>query len=372
MCTDKQNHAVGLGSRTRRTIRCSILILLQVVLVRIRGRATMGYSYSMMTRTMARAGSSILLPSFVNQTGVVIFYHVAKTGGSTVRNLFQTVVQTGRNHHTYHRYKNPLNRGRTAANSTHESPSASCVPGERKEKLLRHLDMAVQYVLNSSTTMHQVGLQQQTLLLEIHGGSPGLLELATYLKKWRNLSQLRNKPFFAFTLVREPISYAFSYFKFFHVNCTRSWCEHDQLDPTEEDAISSAIPNRQCFLLAHLSAIGGMHPSFYNKCSVTKELCNDVYQIMREHLDWVGTTEALSNDSLPLLSHMLTGDSGWVDGVVQNQNVANAASFEQTVRDSTVDRLGSISQYDQNIYTRVQRDYSVQQVQLGNAFVFGG
>ena len=71
---------------------------------------------------------------------------------------------------------------------------------------------------------------QRTLFVKIYGGLPGLEGLAPYIHPWRRLGQTRNKPFFASTyaLVREhlKLAYALSYFKFFHVDCSRRWCEH--------------------------------------------------------------------------------------------------------------------------------------------------
>merc|ERR1712003_599433 len=53
------------------------------------------------------------------------------------------------------------------------------------------------------------------------------------------------------------------------------------------------------------SAVEGMHPSFYDKCRVTRDECEGLYEKMKESLDWIGTTERLSFDTMPLLEYLL-------------------------------------------------------------------
>jgi hypothetical protein len=54
--------------------------------------------------------------------GVVLFYHVAKTGGSTIRTYFQTLQKQSPNKYKHVRYKNPMQKKYNPKNDT------TCVP----------------------------------------------------------------------------------------------------------------------------------------------------------------------------------------------------------------------------------------------------
>lgn len=105
---------------------------------------------------------------------------------------------------------------------------------------------------------------------------------------------------FTFTLVREPLSFALSFFNMFHAPKNRySWNPFDLYEPTEANLRKSLIPNRQCLILA--LAGDGTHkntiPSSNDCYAVKSMLIND--------LDWVGTTEHMQEETLPLLTHLL-------------------------------------------------------------------
>lgn len=293
------------------------------------------------------------LPQFQEgKGGLVIFYHVAKTGGSTIRGLFHQLDSKVSNHFKNVRYMNPLNSNFRAPDVNVDG--GTCIPhGHQKwEKSYRN---TLKHITSED---HNV-----TLLLEIHGGCPGLEIMAPYIQNLRKTSQEHNKPFFAFTLVRDPLPYLISYFKFFHgQRCTWRWCEHGRYaNFTEENLLASAQvhPNQQCFLLKHLSAIEGMHPSFYDKCRVGADDCNNLYSSMKSTLDWIGTTERLSVDTLPLLHQMLglRNKSGNTTIVAENKTVSSREPFEQHLSNSTIAKLSQISSLDQVIYDQVTSDY---------------
>ena len=295
--------------------------------------------------------------------GLILFYHVAKTGGSTVRSFFEQVSQRNPSKFMYGRY---LNYQKRNANANTTTTTNTCIPpGEDKNKMAMFLKECQNLLANENNTM--------TYLWEIHGGSPGLDILAPYISELRKTSQLHNKSFFAFTMVREPVSHAESYFKFFHVNCTdrwrgRRWCEHRQFHKaTEQNILESAElihPNQQCFLLKHASAIEGMNPSFYQKCKVTHEDCDNIYETMKGTLDWVGTMERLSMDTLPLLQYLVQ-IQGYNSNnvVVKNKNVAEKLPF--ALSNTTVAALRNATDLDHTMYDRVKSDYVLDELYPG-------
>ncbi len=287
--------------------------------------------------------------------GTIIFYHVAKTGGSTVRSFFQSLHWRDRSRFKYSRYVNSQNRA-VHANVNVSMNNSTCVPPGTKQN---KMEGSVQYLINAIKN----GNNNVTHLWEIHGGSPGLDVVAPYISHLRKLSQEHNKTFFAFTMVREPLSYTESYFKFFHVNCRQTWCEHKQYDrATEMNMLETAIshPNQQCFLLKHSSSVEGMHPSFYNKCRVTPDECDTIYENMKDTLDWVGTTDQLSMDTLPLLKYLVDDERGNNEnGVrpVRNKKVAKKLPFEDSLSNRTLATLSNVTALDQNLYDRVKSDF---------------
>ena len=175
---------------------------------------------------------------------------------------------------------------------------------------------------------------------------------------------IHNKPFFAFTLVRDPIPHAISYFKMFHVDCRDAWCEQNQFNATQDGLLMSIVPNRQCFMLKHISSIAGMHPSFYRDCTVSDDDCRELYRIMTHSLDWIGTTESLSQETIPLLSYMLSDEvPGEIDVEnVKNKKIANRSLFENELNDTAMTRLRLAMTQDQLIYNQVKQSYSIKKL----------
>ena len=104
-----------------------------------------------------------------------------------------------------------------------------------------------------------------------------------------------------------------------------------------------------------------MHPSFYNKCRVTPDGCDTMYETTKNTLDWVGTTDRLSMDTLPLLQYLLVNnddrrnDENKVS--VKNAKVAKKLPFEDYLSNQTMARLSSANGLDQKIFDRVRSDF---------------
>ncbi len=298
------------------------------------------------------------LPNFENGKagGVIIFYHVAKTGGSTIRDLFLKISEDSHSRFVKIRVKNPplsYSAEEYDFRKKHEQ-FTSCVPPGKDHLGMKKIDKRVMNVIRGKRLY-------STLLVEVHGTAIGLNNLSVYIDKWRQRSEDNGTPFFAFTLVREPVAFSLSYFQFYYLaGCDgEKWCEGDHekyRTETEENLILSTKPNRQCFFLTHLSSIEGLHPSFYDKCAVTTNDCNTLYQTMKESLDWIGTTESISNETLPLLMHILRRTSEVVEGV-QNMKVSNRTAFAGGLSEDTTNKIKHLTEMDQMIYEKVKTDY---------------
>ena len=305
--------------------------------------------------------------------GIVIFYHVAKTGGSTVRSLFQQLARQSPIQYRYLRSLNRLwqhssNQPYVSGETTNTTSGELCVPQGFQRETMDRIESAIEESLYggiSNKNKQGTAEQRKTLLLEFHGGPPGIGTLGPLISKWRSAAKENNIPFFAFTVVREPLSYSISYFKMFYVNCPQNfngWCEHQDYNASQENLLQATVKNRQCFLLQHLSSIAGMDPSYYKKCSVTKEDCLHVLKSLDRNMDWVGTTEALSTETLPLLFKVLfstTNNRTLVTRPPTNEKVSRKQPFELAMKNSTLNQLHSLTKFDQFIYNHFKEKYSL-------------
>jgi len=288
--------------------------------------------------------------------GVVLFYHVSKTGGSTIREFFMQQPEQ------YFYYKRIMHRvdKHNIANTTsysHENrakwftnPDTYCVPNKYMEQKMSTVHNKVKKTLRSQVST------ERTLLLEFHGNFPSLRNLTPFIKKWRKLSQAHNKTFFAFTIVRDPLPYSISYFKYFHLNCKSTFCERERYsEMTEDNLLLSVKSNPQCFFLTHLSSTEKMHPSFYDKCRVFKDDCKNMYNMMQENLDWVGTTENISFDTIPLLSYLLKYDN---NTKIENKKMQKNQGLK-TLKLNTTLQIRARTELDQEIYENVRDSYTI-------------
>lgn len=310
--------------------------------------------------------SLISLPNFKNGTagGIVVYYHVAKTGGSTIRDVFEKFTRSKFTNFTYRRL-NHAPRNVTA--DEFQSKISSCTPPNNKKKdYLKALHQI--YIEKCTKSKDEV---DNTELLEIHGDAHGMKTLAPLIKHWSELCHQHGRPFFGFTTVRDPYHYTLSYFKSYYHNQIKryDWSEQDHYlytDTSEDNLIKSTRPNRQCFFLNHLSAVEGLHPSFYDKCKVNETDCDDIYDQMKASLDWIGTTEKLSTESIPLLVQILSGDVNmeFKKASDEKMKISKVPIFLYGVKNETMSKIKSLSMYDQKIYDKVKNDFRFDKFDL--------
>jgi len=133
------------------------------------------------------------LPRLYETGGLVVFLHIAKTGGSTIRDNFD---------------------------------KSSRFPNVKVARVLHEAKMeddAIVHFVSSENT------RNETLLLEFHGGRGQpltMFQLHPYIHQWRSMAKANDKSLFVFTMLREPSSFYVSYFNFFKgPGCTWSWCD---------------------------------------------------------------------------------------------------------------------------------------------------
>ena len=201
-----------------------------------------------------------------NDSGVILFYHLAKTGGVTVCQNLKKLKNVD--------YVRTWNKADF-------------------DDIVKDIDA----ILTGNAT--------KILFVEMHSGDvlPGLVELHPLMQQWRQLFQENGVPFFGFTLLRDPIYIHVSAFLFFHLRrCSAQWCSKKRFAPTEENLLLSVTPNRQCLSLAR----GQDHVDRQNVTAIVSAAeCQEVEDLLRQDWDWIGTTEELNNTTLPFLFTML-------------------------------------------------------------------
>jgi len=289
------------------------------------------------------------LPNFSNG-GIVIFYHTYKTGGSTVGKLFHQLYQRDQSKRRQHfnkketakkiyNNKEKIKKNSAASSDTHTSSSTTSSPELYFTMIRKNID----WKKDCLVTLNMAKDEKKLILLELHvehpaPSFPSLVELSPMLNRWRKEADNSGIGFFAFTLVREPIAHALSFFNFFHVghNANRrppSLGDHDYWNPfqplnsSESNFLRSYfVDNRQCRMFdsdpeATHSAPDDLVWIKKEEQQQTETEADESYQhiinpcrtdavhnALFKSLDWVGTTENLQNETLPLLTKLVAND----------------------------------------------------------------
>lgn len=242
------------------------------------------------------------LPTF-QKGGIIFFYHIYKTGGSTVGKMMHSMSMRRQNIHF--------------------------------TMIRKTVDWK-----NCLWALNMAEHDQKLVLLEFHveypaPTFPSLVEMAPIIERWRTEAHKRDLGFFAFTLVREPVAHAISFFNFFSVGMTapsdtKEWNPFRTMAPTEKNLMHSFVGNRQCQMLGVDPESTASVPTdilrdpVHDNDGTSKvapserdddlnyiRACEDekVKNVLYHSLDWVGTTEKLQNETLPLLSKLILKDS---------------------------------------------------------------
>jgi hypothetical protein len=275
------------------------------------------------TSSHHRAISKKSLPSF-QDGGFIFFLHVPKTGGSTIRWTLEPLKG--------------IQYGFVSGNGGYT----------------KNLP-AIEHYFSRTKKDRKKQNNTDIWFLEIHGrDSPNLVELRDTLLRWKRMAAKNTIPTFFFTVLRDPLSYALSYFNFFHVQRANKYFE--RVTPVESNLLRLSLNNPQCQFLSR----GELSLRQAEKQQPTREECQHVEAILYETMDWVGSNEQMSAETLPLLSRLLNLSAAGVAFEPQRvsmKDTNNSISMTQ-LRPSALAELKRMTVYDQHLYTSIQTVYS--------------
>jgi hypothetical protein len=254
--------------------------------------------------------------NFRTHGGVMVFFHLAKTGGTTLRLNW-----------IYYGNADPYVQIETRLLSNMSAYAQAIVDAEfiltnpyQYQQLQQQQQQQQQQFQSSPSPSNNDNemIQQQSssstknpkiLILEMHGILPSLFSMEALLLKWRQLSQQYHTGFVTFSLMREPIQYSVSYFNFYMAapcSFPKSTGKCENLyESNEMNLIATRRYNHQCQLYARDHWTLFSNQAAKTDPHVTDVECDHVYQSLLRTMDWVGDTNHLSIDTWPFMTQLL-------------------------------------------------------------------
>ena len=273
--------------------------------------------------------------------GLVFFLHIPKTGGSTIRINIEEKL---------------------AENIKYYFISGLGLYEQIWPQVQRYVSMPI------------TGRRQRLpIFVEIHGrDSPNLLQLHSKLLEIKKAASKHNVPTYFFTILREPLQYQLSYFNFFHVqygkiNPKAAKRYFPQVAaPNADNLLKYAPINPQCQFMARGELSLRNFTALPIKPVVTTKECQQIYQVLHETMDWIGTTERLDIETLSILKHLLNLPPTFIfdpqlvmsssNKTINEVSSSTLLSYQQ-LNSSTISQLRSMNQLDVELYTKIQNDH---------------
>lgn len=258
--------------------------------------------------------------------GIVLFWHIPKTAGSSI----------GHNMRSY--------------------PWIDYVFGKGPKKC-RHFHAKMNEATTRNITDRLPLDTKKVMWGEVHTGCDSILEIRESLASWRAAAEQRGIPFFAFTMLRDPVSWAISAFEYFCVDPTYQRCKKVYQADTEENLLETALPNPQLNFLSHSWLHGGgMTP---RRVDPTLQDEEEIIDLILDQFDWVGRVEEF-NETVYVLEQIL--DEKLMDAFALNVYNTNAkgALHKDTLTHEGLAHIQGISEIDQELYDKLSQAYTLK------------
>jgi hypothetical protein len=268
-----------------------------------------------------------ILPSFENG-GIIFFLDVPMTGGDTVGSALQE------------------GQGRYIL----------CDKRAQFDQYKRDLSKYVKYGTDN----------REIVTFELQASdTPTLMEVAERLHMWRKLAAQSNVPFFTFTVLQEPLSFAVDFFNFYYVADNKN-PNYEFLDEVnEQDFVRTAAYNPQCGFL--VKGADFLHETKEQQLLLQHSRCDEAYKAILDNMDWVGTTEWLNNETFPLLRSLVgsnTNADHLLEKNIKTRIMENKRISASDLSSEALQYVNNLTAFDQELYIRAKRDFPFEQMVL--------
>jgi len=270
-----------------------------------------------------------------NGGGIVFFLHIPKTGGTTMRAFLQKhadQLHVARNSHGW-------------------------------QGMIQQMDEAV---VN--------GTDGKLIAFETHDQNvPSYRQLSPKLREWKRKAKENNVSFFMATLLRESVSMQISSFNYYYVAPWKKLA-----NDTVQDFHDTLLYNPQCSFLQEGGVFFGnldrKRPELRDtrnrlNAALRKEHCDAVYTTLLEDMDWVGTTEQIKTETLPLFHHLFQHTNITGKGHVNKMKVRMK---RERLNETDVAWVLNTTLWDQQWYNATREIYRFDEWrhQIGHEFFF--
>ena len=215
------------------------------------------------------------------------------------------------------------------------------------------IEKSIDKWLQQTKTSHSS--DDEVEFVEIHAGScPSFMQLHQQVASWRKAAEAKGINFFSFTLVREPISFAFSVYNDLCV--MRGQCGGGLNAFIEMDWVNKQTQ----FLNTGWSKFyqGRRRSNRTEDMGPSESEAALLFTKMKSILDWVGPSECLVNDTIPLLKYYIPSidvDNFSSSNVVKKD--LDGILYKSMLSRNELDYLHSIMRLDTMLYQNVINHY---------------
>jgi hypothetical protein len=173
-------------------------------------------------------------------------------------------------------------------------------------------------------------------------------------------------PVFAFTMVREPVSFqisAFNYYCLGRLTNPSKRCLGVSLDPhnpvaTADHLLSFHRPTIQCSFLSRW--VDPSQRGWLNKTSPSDEKCLSAFESLYAYMDWMGVTSQM-NETLEVLDRVLprlisSSSSTTTHGTSSSQKTLSQLFTSENVSSENMEKPLSLKQLNSTVLERLKLD----------------